>query len=186
MLIGEMRDRESMSIAIEAALTGHLVLSSLHAHSTVEAITRLRHADIEPFLIASALRGLVSQRLVPKLCADCREESEPAPAVRARMERAGLAEPGETVRTWVARGCPRCRNSGVRGRIGVYEALSIAPPLQAAIENGATAGDLLSAAPPGAHVPLTRYARHVLDAGLAGAEPLCGLFSATAGSISTR
>jgi hypothetical protein len=73
----------------------------------------------------------------------------------------------------------------VRGRIGVYEALSIAPPLQAAIEDGGSAADIIAAAPPGAHVPLTRYARHVLDAGLAGAESLCGLFSSS-GAIGGR
>jgi type II secretory ATPase GspE/PulE/Tfp pilus assembly ATPase PilB-like protein len=176
ILIGEMRDRESMGIAIEAALTGHLVLSSLHTDRAIESVVRMRQQGIESYLIAAGLRGVISQRLVPKLCAACREETEPSSAVSGRLEASGILEPGEKATTYHAPGCAKCRKTGIKGRVGVYEVLMITPPLQAGIQNGLTEHELLQATPAGSYLPLQRYARHLLEHGLASADSLSTLF----------
>jgi len=176
LLVGEMRDHDSMHIAVEAALTGHLVLSSLHTRGALETVTRLRQQGVEPFLIASCLRGVVSQRLVPRLCAACREEQPAdAPTLR-RLERAGLIVAGETPRHWIAPGCDHCHHDGIKGRVAVYEVLVVTPPLQRAIEKERPESELLEAISQGSYVPLARYARHLLEQGLASADALSALF----------
>ncbi len=176
ILVGEIRDRESMTIAVEAALTGHLVLSSLHTTSALESVVRLRQQGIEPYLIATALRGVISQRLVPKLCAVCREPREADAATLRRLRAAGIIEPGETPALWKANGCPQCRKTGIRGRVGVYEVLTATPALQSGIQEGLAEGELLQHLPAGSFLPLRRYARHLLENGLAAAETLATLF----------
>jgi type II secretory ATPase GspE/PulE/Tfp pilus assembly ATPase PilB-like protein len=177
ILIGEMRDRESMNIGIEAALTGHLVLSSLHTDHAIETVVRLRQQGIESYLIAAALRGVVSQRLVPKLCAACREPKQPDAATIARLDAAGFLEGGSAPENvWHAPGCAKCRNSGIKGRVGVYEVLLITPGLRAGIQNGLSESELLKLTPAGSYIPLARYGRHLLENGLASAESLYALF----------
>jgi type II secretory ATPase GspE/PulE/Tfp pilus assembly ATPase PilB-like protein len=176
LLVGEMRDRDSMHIAVEAALTGHLVLSSLHTRGALETVVRLRQQGVEPFLIASCLRGVVSQRLVPRLCAACREERPADAATLRRLERAGLIVAGETPRNWVAPGCSHCHHDGIKGRVAVYEVLIVMPPLQRAIESERPESELLEAISPGSYVSLARYARHLLEQGLASADALSAIF----------
>ena len=183
ILIGEMRDRESMNIGIEAALTGHLVLSSVHTDRAIESVVRLRQQGIESYLIAAALRGVVSQRLVPKLCVACREETQPSPQVVARLEAAAILQRGTAARVWHAPGCPKCRNTGIKGRVGVYEVLMISPALQTGIQSGLSETELLNLVPTGSYLPLPRYARHLLENGLASAESLCGLFPSNTAKV---
>ena len=121
VMIGEIRDLETAEIAVQASLTGHLVLSTLHTNSAVGAITRLMDMGIEPFLISSSLVGIVAQRLVRVLCADCRQPYTPD-AEHCEF----LQQPPDTPPTiFKARGCERCNQLGYRGRIGIYEVVEV-------------------------------------------------------------
>ncbi|MBI1407007.1 MAG: type II secretion system protein GspE [Caulobacter sp.] len=131
VMVGEIRDSETAQIAVQASLTGHLVLSTVHTNDAAGAVTRLRDMGVEPFLLASTLRMVLAQRLVRRLCPQCRE---PVAADAAAARLAGLAE-GQTV--WRARGCPACNQTGYVGRVGVYEAIRIDDAVRGMIANGA-------------------------------------------------
>ncbi|MDQ4005849.1 MAG: Flp pilus assembly complex ATPase component TadA, partial [Actinomycetota bacterium] len=120
ILIGEIRDRETALIAMEAALTGHLVLSTLHTNDAASAITRLSEMDVEPFLVASAVDCVVAQRLGRKLCDNCKEPYEPTDA---ELDAAGFPEDSwsEIDVLYRAQGCTRCSKTGFKGRMGLYE-----------------------------------------------------------------
>jgi type IV pilus assembly protein PilB len=129
VLIGEIRDKETATIAVEAALTGHLVLSSLHTNDAPSAITRLTEMDVETFLVASAIDCIVAQRLARKLCERCRESYQPE---SSELEAAGYPEwlwP-ELGELWQAVGCASCSNTGYRGRIGLYEVMPMTEELE--------------------------------------------------------
>jgi type IV pilus assembly protein PilB len=129
ILIGEIRDRETAMIAVESALTGHLVLSSLHTNDAPSAITRLIEMEVETFLVASAIDCVVAQRLARKLCERCAEQYEPEPAelLEAGYPEGQLSEPGSFFR---AVGCPACSNTGYRGRIGLYEVMPMSEEIE--------------------------------------------------------
>lgn len=131
IMIGEIRDVETARIAVEAALTGHLVLATLHTNDAASAIVRLTEMGIEPFLIASALRGVLAQRLVRRLCAICKE---PFPDARVALdemvERYSIELPGGPVELFRSRGCPDCGGVGYRGRFCVAEALVMSPTIE--------------------------------------------------------
>jgi len=129
VLIGEIRDKETATIAIEAALTGHLVLSSLHTNDAPSAISRLVEMDVETFLVASAIDAVVAQRLARKLCDRCRVVYQPE---QAELEAAGFPEwlwP-EIPQLFKAQGCPACSNTGYRGRIGLYEVMQMSEEIE--------------------------------------------------------
>ena len=129
VLIGEIRDKETATIAIEAALTGHLVLSSLHTNDAPSAISRLVEMDVETFLVASAIDAVVAQRLARKLCERCRVVYQPE---QAELEAAGFPEwlwP-EIPQLFKAQGCPACSNTGYRGRIGLYEVMRMSEEIE--------------------------------------------------------
>jgi general secretion pathway protein E len=134
LLVGEIRDGETAQVALEAALTGHLVFSSLHTNSALTALVRLRELGVEPYLIAATLRGVVAQRLVRRVCPDCATRSPPSPAEATRFTQAGLDVPPALPR---AVGCPSCEGTGYDGRIGVFDILEVDDALRAAIEAGA-------------------------------------------------
>lgn len=180
ILVGEIRDKSSMDIAFEAALTGHFVLSSLHTNNVFETVMRVRQRGIEPYVVASALRGVISQRLVPRLCSACAEQVSLSQKVLEELAASGILEPGETTKLWQARGCSHCRMTGYKGRLGLYELLVLTDALRAAIEEGATLGEMAQAAPAGSYVPMRRYAKFVLDQGLANPKDLLNLLPATA------
>jgi type IV pilus assembly protein PilB len=117
MMIGEIRDTETARLATQAALTGHLVFSTLHTNDAPAAITRLYNLGIEPYLVGATVVGVLAQRLVRKLCPHCREEYEPTPNEKRQVER--FAGPVE--RLYRPRGCGKCRHIGFSGRIGIYE-----------------------------------------------------------------
>ncbi len=130
IMVGEMRDRETASIGIQAALTGHLVLTTLHTNNACDAVVRLADMGIEPFLIASALRGVLGQRLVRRLCIRCRVPDEAgADALREICSRREIRPPQE-LRLHAPRGCPSCGGSGYRGRVGLFEALPVDPAVR--------------------------------------------------------
>jgi type IV pilus assembly protein PilB len=129
VLIGEIRDKETAMIAVEAALTGHLVLSSLHTNDAASAITRLVEMDVETFLVASAIDAVVAQRLARKLCERCKAAYRPEPA---ELEEGGYPEwlwP-EVGELFKAAGCPACANTGFRGRIGLYEVMQMTEEIE--------------------------------------------------------
>jgi type IV pilus assembly protein PilB len=129
VLIGEIRDKETATIAIEAALTGHLVLSSLHTNDAASAITRLVEMDVETFLVASAIDCVVAQRLARKLCERCKVPYQPE---QAELEEAGYPEWLWPEITELHRhaGCPACANTGYRGRFGLYEVMPMSEEIE--------------------------------------------------------
>ncbi len=118
IMIGEIRDNETARLATQAALTGHLVFSTLHTNDAPAAITRLYNLEIEPYLVGATVSGVLAQRLVRKLCQHCREPAT-ASANEARQIEAALGKPPNEI--FKAKGCPKCRNLGYSGRIGIYE-----------------------------------------------------------------
>jgi type IV pilus assembly protein PilB len=131
ILVGEMRDLETAQIAIRAALTGHLVFSTLHTNDAPSTVTRLQDMGIPPFLISSSLLLVIAQRLVRRICLECRE---PAPVpVSALIDVGFRAEEAEGVRVYTGKGCANCANTGYKGRISIHEIMWMIPELQEAI-----------------------------------------------------
>jgi general secretion pathway protein E len=146
ILVGEIRDAETARIAIQSALTGHLVLSTLHTNSAMGAVTRLIDMGIEPFLIAASVRGLMAQRLVRRLCALCKAPDEaPGEALRGVFDRLGLALPTPIM---AARGCSHCAGTGFRGRLAVYDLIEFTSDLGHRLAAGESEAKLLEAAGP--------------------------------------
>ena len=133
VMVGEIRDLDTVKIAVQASLTGHLVFSTLHTNSAVGAIARLRDMGVEPFLLASTLNGILAQRLVRVLCTECRD---PRIANSAECELLGV-DPAQLPVVHDARGCPACNGSGYRGRTGIYELIEIDDALRQMIHDGA-------------------------------------------------
>ena len=139
VMVGEIRDRETAEVAVESALTGHLVLSTVHANSAAGAITRLRDFGVESFLIAATLRAVVAQRLVRLVCPACGTEE---PLAAGLAERIGLPAGTPVAR---ANGCPACRMTGFVGRQGLYELIRIDRTVRALINDGASEARLEAA-----------------------------------------
>jgi type II secretory ATPase GspE/PulE/Tfp pilus assembly ATPase PilB-like protein len=119
VLLGEIRDAETARIAVQAALTGHLVLSTLHTNDAPSSVTRLINIGVEPYLIASAVNAILAQRLVRKICQQCREEFVPSEQHRMFLSQQGFS----SEKTWRGKGCDKCRKTGYSGRLGIYELL---------------------------------------------------------------
>ncbi|SFC05878.1 general secretion pathway protein E [Marinospirillum celere] len=138
VMIGEIRDLETASIAVQSSLTGHLVLSTLHTNSALGAITRLRDMGIEPFLLASSLKGVMAQRLVRRLCSHC---SEARPLRDSERQWLGPAA-ADLTEIREARGCSHCQHTGYRGRVGLYEFVPISARLSDMIHDGAAEAEM--------------------------------------------
>lgn len=138
IMIGEIRDQETASIAVQASITGHLVVSTLHTNSAASTITRLADMGIEPYLIADATIGVIAQRLVRRLCPECKRQK------KADAEELELLQcnPDEDVTIYEPCGCPRCDGTGFKGRIGVYEIMEVTQPLKTIISKNGTAEDI--------------------------------------------
>jgi type IV pilus assembly protein PilB len=137
VMIGEIRDKETATIAIEAALTGHLVLSTLHTNDAPSAVTRLTEMGIEPFLSASAINCVLAQRLARRLCPECKEAYTPT---EEALDRIGFPyEKGAVPTLYRAKGCKKCNNLGYKGRMGVHEVLTMSEDLERiAVEHGSS------------------------------------------------
>jgi general secretion pathway protein E len=131
VMVGEIRDLETAEIAVQASLTGHLVLSTLHTNTAIGAVTRLQDMGVEPFLLSSSLLAVMAQRLVRLLCVECREPYQPSDAERERL---GLID--KEVELYRACGCEHCNMTGYRGRTGIYELIEIGDALREAIHDG--------------------------------------------------
>ena len=139
IMVGEIRDFETAEISIQAALAGHLVLSTLHTNDAPGAITRLVEMGIEPFLAASSVIGVLAQRLVRKICVDCKEKYTPAPEA---LKDTGLSEYDKADFFYKGKGCPKCMESGYRGRIAIYELMLTDDKIRAAILAKASADEI--------------------------------------------
>ncbi len=138
IMIGEIRDQETASIAVQASITGHLVVSTLHTNSAASTITRLADMGIEPYLIADSTIGVIAQRLVRRLCPECKRKKK---ADAEELELLQM-EPDADVTVYEPCGCPRCDGTGFKGRIGVYEIMEVSQPLKSIISKGGTAEDI--------------------------------------------
>ncbi|CCW35010.1 type II secretion system protein E (GspE) [Chthonomonas calidirosea] len=145
IMVGEMRDLETAEIAIEAALTGHLVLSTLHTNDAPSATIRLIDMGVEPFLISATVIGVLAQRLARRICNECKEFYE-APASDLRKFGFKVEDPAQTVQLARGRGCEACRYTGYRGRIGIYELMRVNAEIAEMIVRRAPLADLKEAA----------------------------------------
>ena len=142
IMIGEIRDRETAEIAIHAALTGHLVLSTLHTNDAVSAATRIIDMGIEPFLVSSALICCIAQRLVRVLCPHCKKEYRPAADIISDLK----FELRPSLKFYRESGCSKCRNTGYAGRMGIFELFLPDDELKRLIERKASADEIKEAA----------------------------------------
>src|SRR5438132_1471094 len=140
ILVGEIRDFETAEIAIKAALTGHLVLSTLHTNDAPSTISRLMNMGIEPFLVATSVNLIQAQRLIRRVCKDCKKE-HPTP-VEALVEIGFLPEEAKKLKTYKGKGCATCNNTGYKGRIGLYEVMEVNDDIRELILIGASALEL--------------------------------------------
>jgi type IV pilus assembly protein PilB len=142
VLVGEIRDTETADVAFRAALTGHLVLSTLHCNDAPSAVTRLIDQDVEPFLVGSAINGVVAQRLVRVLCADCKVPYEPDERTKSLL---GLP-PDARITLYHAVGCTNCSGSGYKGRISINEVMVMTEQLRKLTMTKGSASELRRAA----------------------------------------
>jgi type IV pilus assembly protein PilB len=140
VLVGEIRDSETAIISIEAALTGHLVLSTLHTNDAPGAIARLTEIGAEPFLVATALSAVVAQRLARRLCGACRQPHREDPAVLTRL---GMPhDPADPPVLYRAAGCPACAGTGYRGRVGLHEVMAMTDEIEQLVVKHASGSDV--------------------------------------------
>lgn len=140
IMVGEIRDLEVGEIAVEAALTGHLVLSTLHTNDAPATITRLLNMGIEPFLVVAALNVIVAQRLCRKICLNCREERKTLPE---ELVACGFAPASaEKIKVFQGKGCEACNHTGYKGRVAIYEVLAVTPKIRELILRNASSDDL--------------------------------------------
>tara|TARA_Y100001968_G_scaffold331708_1_gene387311 strand:- start:58 stop:1725 length:1668 start_codon:yes stop_codon:yes gene_type:complete len=121
IMVGEVRDEETVELGIRAALTGHLVFSTVHTNDAASGFTRLLNWNVEPFLIASTVKGILAQRLVRRICKECKEPHDPT---KEELRMIGIDEQ-EPIKSFIGKGCLSCRNTGFKGRIGIYELLLV-------------------------------------------------------------
>ncbi|MFL6207496.1 MAG: type IV-A pilus assembly ATPase PilB [Pyrinomonadaceae bacterium] len=140
ILVGEIRDFETAEIAIKAALTGHLVLSTLHTNDAPSTISRLMNMGIEPFLVATSVNLIQAQRLIRRVCSECKEAVHTPP--EALVEIGFTAEESQTLKMYKGRGCTKCNNTGYKGRVGLYEVMEITDDIRELILIGASALEL--------------------------------------------
>lgn len=145
VMVGEIRDRETAEIAIRAALTGHLVFSTLHTNDAAGAITRLIDMGVEPFLLASSLEAVLAQRLVRKICPECREPYDPDPAILKSLN--GALDVPEGTQFYHGHGCNHCSQTGMVGRVGIFELLRVTSKVRDIIAKRPTTDQINKAAP---------------------------------------
>ena len=136
ILVGEIRDGETAEIAMRAAITGHLVFSTIHTNDAVSSINRLIDMGLEPFMVASALVGVVSQRLVRRICTNCRREYEPDEIERGLLD----LKPGQKL--YEGAGCTECGGSGYKGRIAIHEIIVLTKAMKKLMEKGGSEDEM--------------------------------------------
>jgi type IV pilus assembly protein PilB len=161
IMVGEIRDFETAEIGIKAALTGHMVLSTLHTNDAPSTVNRLLNMGIEPFLVASSVNCIVAQRLARRVCDDCREKD--SEIVKQALLDAGCSDEEAAKATiYKGRGCRNCSDTGFKGRVALYEVMEITEQLKEFVLNGASAMELKREAIRGGMTTLRRSALHKL------------------------
>jgi len=168
VLVGEIRDFETAEIAIKAALTGHLVLSTLHTNDAPSTISRLMNMGIEPFLVATSVNLIQAQRLIRRICKDCKHEH--AVPVEALVEVGFPSDEARSLKTYKGKGCATCNNTGYKGRIGLYEVMEITDELRELILIGASALELRKKAVDDGMITLRESGLYKIRAGLTTLE----------------
>ena len=168
ILVGEIRDFETAEIAIKAALTGHLVLSTLHTNDAPSTISRLMNMGIEPFLVATSVNLIQAQRLIRRICKDCKTEN-PVPA-EALVEIGFSAEEAKQLKTYKGRGCQTCNNTGYKGRVGLYETMEVTDEIRELILIGASALELRKKAMDDGMITLRESGLHKIRNGVTTIE----------------
>jgi type IV pilus assembly protein PilB len=168
ILVGEVRDFETAEIAIKAALTGHLVLSTLHTNDAPSTISRLMNMGIEPFLVATSVNLIQAQRLIRRICKDCKQEHQNPP--EALMEVGFSAEEAKSLKTYKGKGCATCNNTGYKGRIGLYEVMEVTDEIRELILIGASALELRKKAVEDGMITLRESGLYKIRAGLCTIE----------------
>jgi type IV pilus assembly protein PilB len=168
ILVGEIRDFETAEIAVKAALTGHLVLSTLHTNDAPSTINRLMNMGIEPFLVASSVNLICAQRLVRRICSNCKSEHPHAP--QALVEAGFTAEEAQRVVPQKGKGCDKCNNTGYKGRVGLYEVMEISEELRELILVGASGLELRRKAVDEGMITLRRSGLHKVIEGVTTIE----------------
>jgi type IV pilus assembly protein PilB len=168
ILVGEIRDFETAEIAIKAALTGHLVLSTLHTNDAPSTISRLVNMGIEPFLVATSVNIIQAQRLIRRICKDCKEETHMPP--EALVEIGFKPEEASTVKLYKGRGCDTCLGTGYKGRVGLYEVMEVTDDLRELIIIGASAIELRRKAIEGGMITLRESGLYKLREGITTVE----------------
>lgn len=162
ILLGEIRDRETAEVAFHAAMTGHMVYSTLHTNSAIASVARLLDLGLKPYVVAYGLECVISQRLVRRLCPHCRESREPDPEVQKLLGPA-FASPG--LYDHVSRGCDRCHHQGFRGRVALHEVLTVTESMRHVIASGGAVRDMVEQAESDGLVTLAADARYRVEAG---------------------
>mgnify|MGYP000308681380 CR=1 FL=1 len=167
--VGEIRDGETAEIAMRAAMTGHLVITTIHTEDAISAIDRLRDMGVAPYLIAAGLRGVISQRLLRKICPNCKTQIQPP---KKALEMAGIPEiPGKLY--WQGTGCDQCFHSGYRGRIGVFEVMLIQEELRRCILEGADRTRFLEVARrTSQYIPMLEHAQKLVEEGVSTVDEI--------------
>ncbi len=168
ILVGEIRDFETAEIAIKAALTGHLVLSTLHTNDAPSTISRLMNMGIEPFLVATSVNLIQAQRLIRRVCKDCKMEHSTPP--EALIEVGFKAEEAKTLKTYKGKGCSSCNNTGYKGRIGLYDVMEITDDIRELILIGASSLELRKKAVDDGMITLRDSGLHKIRAGVTTVE----------------
>ncbi|VFQ43552.1 ATPase, T2SS/T4P/T4SS family [Desulfoluna butyratoxydans] len=167
IMLGEIRDFETAEVAFHAALTGHTVLSTLHTNGSIPTITRLRDMGIQPYVIGEALSGIIAQRLVRRICDNCKEEEALSPAT---VDALGINANGGTFPAFHGKGCDRCNNSGYRGRTGLFEILTVTQEIKQLINTAASESELTRAARWAGMKPLVEDGWTKINQGVTTAE----------------
>src|SRR4051812_28645700 len=177
VMVGEIRDSETAEIAIRAALTGHQVFSTLHTNDAAGAVTRLIDMGVEAFLISSSLEGVLAQRLVRRICPNCRAEAPVSKALHDKVEALGAGKFNH--KTYTGAGCDDCRGTGYRGRIGIFELLAVGAELREAISQRRSSAELKVIA----HKSMLTMHQDALEKAIAGVTSLDEILRVSSGDL---
>ena len=174
--VGEIRDSETAAIAARAAITGHLVLSTLHTNDSISAVHRLMDIGVEPYMISSALKGVISQRLVRKICPHCKAAYKPTDEEKQLL---GLTET-DNIQLYKGEGCPECHHSGYSGRQAVFEILTLTKKMRSMISEGASEEQLAKEAAAGDFTPMKNACKKLVLEGVTTVEEALKAINSTA------
>ena len=174
--VGEIRDSETATIAARAAITGHLVLSTLHTNDSISAVHRLMDIGVEPYMISSALKGVISQRLIRKVCPNCKTSYTPTDE---EIKLLGISQTGD-VKIYRGEGCPECHHSGYSGRQAVFEILTLSKKMRHMISEGTTEEEIAAEAAAGGFKSMKDSCRELVLSGVTTTEEALKAINSTA------